>query len=721
MALRLRAVTAWVLSSVLLVPPFLGGPSATAQTAAECMNPAEPTPEDFGPTDISAVTGNRRLSVGLNADATVTVLKWPSPSYYDQIKYRTVDRSEPLMGALPNEGAFIGIARRPGGPEWEFSWLRAWSSSQRFADDDTDEVVTTFKEPNDGLSVTVRDVVAHNRDALVRRVTVTRTPGSPIRDVRVLAFANFNPVFSKSPQQPYQDWCAEGRNDDGGSYDADADAVVSERSGFDESTGRSSSVALTMGFVARSDGHHVGIDSYETGGPGATSAYDDASDGDLTGGALAAGQADAALADDLDLTSHRSASTSVVIAAGATAAQALDRLDAQRGDVAQAAAGKRQWWRRWLSRAPLPRSAPAPVTRLAKRALISMRQATDPSGLIVASIATQPPHGLDWVRNGAFVNRALTEAHHRALVTAHNIRYAELQATSVDRPTGGEATPPGNWSQNFYADGVVGGPIPYAIDQTGLGIWTLWDHYRFIESESYLLSVYDEIQRAAQYLTDLCRDPATGLHCVAPEGDNANPSQTLRGAQAVWLGLDSAARAARTKARLQSAGRQIALQNAERWSARRDEIGDAIDDFFFDADCRCYSENHEIGGTLLWPVGFLERGTRRSDGQARVNQRALTRAISGNVDRGGREAMALLGNAYAWAGTRRIRAVKRGLRWVAAVQTTDRTGLLGDAWMRFPENGPVTTMSAQPHTWNMAAFYLAALRAYGRVRWTDRT
>ena len=43
----------------------------------------------------SPVTGNRRLSVGLNGDATVTVLKWPSPSYYDQIKYRTSDRGEP--------------------------------------------------------------------------------------------------------------------------------------------------------------------------------------------------------------------------------------------------------------------------------------------------------------------------------------------------------------------------------------------------------------------------------------------------------------------------------------------------------------------------------------------------------------------------------------------------------------------------------------------------
>jgi hypothetical protein len=686
------------------------------------MQPAEPTPEDFGPTDITAVTGNRRLSVGLNRDATVTVMKWPSPSYYDQIKYRTVDRSEPLMGALPNEGAFIGIARRAGGQEWEFSWLRDWTSTQHFADDDTDEVVTTFTEGRDGLSVTVRDVVAHERDALVRNITVSRTEASPIRDVRVIAFANFNPVYSKTAQQPYQDWCAEERNDDGGTYDEDADAVVFARSGVDESNGRSSSVALTMGFAGRSDGHQLGLDNYETGGPGGTSAYDDAADGELTGGGIAAGQADAALADDLSLSLARTASTAVVIAAGSTDAQAVDRLEAQRSAVGGAASSKRRWWRRWLSRTVLPRNAPAPVTRLAKRSLISIRQAADERGLIVASIATQPPQGLDWIRNGALINRALDVAGHREMVTPHNIRYSQLQATAVDKPTGGETTPSGNWSQNYYADGVVGGPIPYTIDQTGFGIWTLWDHYKYIKSESYLLSVYEEIQRAAQYLTDVCRDPATGLHCVAPEGDNANPRQTLRGAQAVWLGLDAAARAARTKARIESAGQQIALANAEKWTRRRNEVAEGIHNFFFDSDCRCYTEDHEVGGTLLWPVGLLKRGTPRANAQARVNQRAIKRAMSGNVDRGGREAMALLGNAHVWAGTRKISAVKNGLRWVASIQTTDRTGLLGDSWMIYPvDGGGVTTMNAQPHVWNHAAFYLAALRAYGQKPWSDRT
>jgi hypothetical protein len=89
-------------------------PVEAQQPVNECSDPSTPTPEMSGPTDISAVTGNQRLSVALNEKGTITVLKWPSPSYYDQIKYRTTDRGERFDGALPNEGAFLGLAWRNG-------------------------------------------------------------------------------------------------------------------------------------------------------------------------------------------------------------------------------------------------------------------------------------------------------------------------------------------------------------------------------------------------------------------------------------------------------------------------------------------------------------------------------------------------------------------------------------------------------------------------------
>lgn len=702
-----------VLVGTALMPPAV----TRAQVASECFDPNAPTPETFGPTDITAVTGNGGLSVALNQDATVTVLKWPSPSFYDQVKYRTTDRGERRMGALANEGAFLGIAlKRPGEP-WQFEWLRRWRSKQRFANPDTDEVVTTFRNRGAGVRVKVRDVVSAGSDVLVRAVTVVRMRSSKVRRARVIAFANFNPVFSKTPQAPYDDWCFEENNDDGARYLGRRDAVLHERSGVDSSTGEPSGAALVMAFDGRSDGHQIGADTY-AGNASGESAYDDAADGKLSGNAVASGQTDAALVDQLALTKKRRATTTVLMAAAFSRSEAVSVLRAARSSSATAQRrAKVRWWRRWLRGTSLPRNAPGRVVWMAKRSLITIRQATDRRrSMIVASISTQPPYGLDWVRDGSFINRALDQARNPRQVGAHDVRYSELQATAASQPEGGQPIPPGNWAQNYYADGIVGGPIPYEIDETGLGIWTLWDHYVRTDDQDYLSRVYEAIQRAAHYLSDDpplgCTDPATGLQCPAHEGDNEEQSQTLVGAQAVWLGLDSAAHAAHVR------GTDIADANAMKWATRRDELGAAIDEHFFNEGCRCYTHDHEVGGTFLWPVGYLSYGSTRSDRQAAINWRHIRRVLNGTEERGRYEVKAILGNAHAWAGRRtKMRKVKRALEWMATVAATD-TGLLGEAWMVFPpEGGKVTAMQAQPHATTHALFYLAALKAWGTTRY----
>lgn len=715
------------LVALLISTSFLALPGL-AQTAPECVQ-GSGSPEDHGPTDITAVTGNQRLSVAINAEGTVTVLRWPSPSFYDQIKYRTFDRSEPHMGSLPNEGAFIGIAwREPSDEAWDFLWMRdvlqapGWVVRQRFADDDTDQVVTTYSHRASGLIVTLRDVVAPTRDALVRRISVSRSAVSDPLRVRVFSFANFNPVFSKARRAPYRDWCGEANNDSGAAYDAKTDAVTAQRSGTDDSTGEPSSVAVAMAFSEPSSQYQIGQDTYQAAATG-TSAYDDAQDGELSGVDSAAGQADAALARDLDLTSVRRRSASVVIAAAPDTTAALRHVEQiRKTGAAEAATDKARWWRAWLKPARLPDGAPDPVRRLAKRTLISIRQATDPGGLIVASIATQPSYSLDWIRDGAYVNRALHAAGHPAMVEEHNLRYAALQSTTASSPPGGDATPPGNWAENYYADGVVGGPVPYQIDQTGLGLWTLWDHYVQTKDADYLLEVYEAIQRGAQYLTDVCRDPATGLQCAAPEGDSASPTRTLRGAQAVWLGLDAAARAAKVKAQLDPSGRTIALSNSQKWRARSDEVSDAILDEFYDEACRCFTEDPLVGGTFLWPARAIDYAGKAPGDQARTNWAAIRPALEDSVSVGGMESQTIVGNAFTWTRATDERRIRRALRWVATVPTTNATGLLGAAWSS-PGDGSaadVVTMQGQPHVPSMAMFYLAALKAYGSERWSSK-
>lgn len=710
------------LLALLLGAALLGTPGPVRAQTTDCAGAGEP--EVFGPTDISATSGNQSLSAGLNPKATITVLKWPSPSFYDQVKYRTTDRGEPRFGALPNEGALLGLAWRNGGSNgWEFDWLRQWPSSQRWADDDGDVIVTSFRRAKLGLRVTVRDVVAANEDVLYRQVNVTRTQRSRVRTVRVIGFANFNPVFTKTAQVPHQDWCTEEDNDSGSSYDREADAVVHARSGNDESTTAPSGVALTMGFAGRSEGHSIGADTYE--GANGTSAYDDAKDGRLSGEEAAPGQADAAMLDQLSLSRRRSATTTLLIAAAVTIEESVELLQKARDRSARAVMNaKARWWRTWLEPAALPKDAPRAVRAVAKRSLIVMRQATDPAtrgsepgGLVVASISTQPPLGLDWVRNGAYVNRALHEAGHDEMVARHDIRYAELQAEAGNPPRGGSAaTPAGNWAQNYYADGVAGGPVPYEIDSTGLGVWTLWDHFARTGDRFYLTQrgdVYEAIQRAAQFLTDICRDPTSSLQCASPDGGSTSPRVSLVGAQAVWLGLGAAVRAAN------ELGTPTSETNAVKWAARRAEVGAAIRDRFHDEDCNCFTDDPGVGGTLLWPVGFLRYGTEGANGQAEINFRYVSRAMRGRLGAGGDETKALLGNAFAWGNsTRDLKRVRRGLAWVAEVPTADGTHVLGERWVK--RKGRVTTISGQPHVPTHAMFYVAALKAFGKERYSFR-
>jgi GH15 family glucan-1,4-alpha-glucosidase len=674
-------------------------PPALAQSSSCTNNPA---PEESGPTDINAVTGNGGLTAAVNRKGTLTVLKWPSPSFYDQLEYRTTDRSQDRMGADANDGSFLGIAWRNANPKapWKFSWLRSWQTHQRFVDADSDEILTTHLNRPLGLSVKVRDVVASDVDALLRSVSVSRTEGSSVRTVRLFSFANFNPIVSKTQGEPEADWCDDGGADNGGSYAKGADAIVHTAAGTDQSTGNRSDVALAMGFGSSSDGHSVGVD------PGSSS-YDDSMDAKLANNVSAGGPGDASIFDTLRLTERRTASARVIFAAHRTQAKALEVLKKMRNrSPSEVRRGKSGWWKAWLHNSPLPKGAPKAVVRLAKRSLITVRQAMDDKGLIVTSISTQAPLALDWVRNGAYLNAMLLESRHRGAVEKHNRRYAQLQSNAA-----AGLTPKGNWPTSMFADGVPAGDTPYEIDSTGFGIWTFWEHYRQTKDAQYLADVYDAIRKAADHLRMTpggCVDAATDLQCFAHEEDGAALTQTIVGAQAVWLGLRSAVEAAEVA---MTWGHSPTKRND--WRARKTEIRAAIETEFYDEDCKCYTQNPYTGATLLWPVRMLSPGSPAADRQAEVNWIRIARAMNGKVKESGLDARILLGNVHGWAGRgQKIERVKRALDWLASTRVTDGTGLLGGAWAK--RNGEVIVMRSQPHAWHHAMFYLAALKAYGK-------
>ena len=728
----------------------------------------------YGPTDVNAQSANGSMAVAVNDAGTMSVLRWPRPSFYEQLKYFAEGRdADDEIVVAPNNGAFLGLAVDTG-DGFETTWLRAFDEIEQQYRNDledadvefSDEIVTRYTHDALGLDVRVRDLVARDVDAFLRHVRVARRGSSPVEAAKLLAFENLNLVVGKYPQYPVQDWCLEETNDHRARYVDRLDAVVHDRAGVDQSTGEQSAVAIAVGFDGDSEGHQVGGDAHDPlaepagrGGP-TVDAYDDASTGSLSGNDRYVGQATGALSTTLEFGNGAGgvAEETVIFAAGADETDAATALGTVRDEPFGALReAKEAWIADLLADAPLPnRDAIAEresaadthaMVATAKRALTTLVTTYDPeSGAVVASITTQPPYGEDWPRDGAFFNYVLDLVGRHDWVETRNRWYASLQQQSVDSVREGDVTDPArpsqrtspntlqaNWNMNYYADGVAGGPIPYQIDTTGFTVWTMVDHYEVTGDEAYLRAVWPAIRRAADYLVD-CRDPRNGLQCPNFEDDRpAQPDrQTVNGAIPAWRGLKSAARAARVL------GHDAA---AARYDERRHELGRAIDGVLYDAEAGCYGcdRNGFPYGETTWPLGFTPYTDPKTGAlcdrpqvdnpfdhpriQAHLTRdgetipKLLAEPEAGETDDGGYDSKALIPLAKARrdeAEPRSLSRVRAAIRWVGTRHATEDTHVMGEFWRIFGEGDDreVESIQGQPHIWEQVLYYLAILEAY---------
>jgi hypothetical protein len=112
--------TRYAITAALLL--FAGSVPANAQTGIDAQENV------FGATNINAVVGHGGLTAGISRDGDVTVLSWPSPSYNDQLAYRSSHaldaRSQPRFGALEGAGLFLGLRCDLTGGGTKITWLR---------------------------------------------------------------------------------------------------------------------------------------------------------------------------------------------------------------------------------------------------------------------------------------------------------------------------------------------------------------------------------------------------------------------------------------------------------------------------------------------------------------------------------------------------------------------------------------------------------------------
>lgn len=188
----------------------------------------------YGATNIHAVTGHGRMSVGVSSTGDLTVLTWPSPSYSDQLAYVTSNafdaRQQPRFGAVEQAGSFLGLYVDVGA-DFVLTWLRdssSWSVEQDYGADDGPNVHTRFVNGTLGLHVTLVDAVAPNSDLFVRHAEIVRDGDSPVERAWLVTYANLSPVppSSRVPELPIADWVYDGRNDFAALWDASNRAIV---------------------------------------------------------------------------------------------------------------------------------------------------------------------------------------------------------------------------------------------------------------------------------------------------------------------------------------------------------------------------------------------------------------------------------------------------------------------------------------------------------------
>lgn len=595
----------------------------------------------YGATNINAETGNGGLSAGISKHGTITVLRWPSPSYYDQLNYKTATqgltlsssaRTLPHFGAADNMGSFAGISFTAGMPVTGMVWLRdpAFTTQQLYVSPDADIVETQYTSAANGIKVVQYDLVLPGRDVLVRHYEITDIGTAPIGSMDFVYYENLAPCLKKTIYLPVDDWIDDSQNDYACVYDPVRNELVHFMPGdgdfshvstlFAGTPDQTSVEAFLSGIAGLPDGVYAVIgfdftpDGYQVGSDATTlcpagrgtaiasvpeDAYVAASSGTLPGSLAAQCQANAAVSRRFSLGVNGTQSFNVYFSFAKNYRTAKANLDYAMGFGWQSLFDSTEtWWKQWLSAARLPDTTDQTVLNFVKRTLISIRLATDnSSGAIVASVSTQPPYAEDWPRDGSFINYALDVAGYHDMVTKHDLFYAQVQRKAVS-----SAGPAGSFDMNFYADGMPGGPIPFEIDETGLAVWTMWVHTSFLgsvcERVHYMQQVWPAIKLGTQALVD-CKDASNGLQCYANEDDNVNQTQGLQGAITTWLGIESGIQAAR----YMGDG-----TDEQSWQARADELKGAILANFYTPATQ-YTNNTGAASWAIWPASFLTSDT----------------------------------------------------------------------------------------------------------------
>jgi len=135
------------------------------------------------------------------------------------------------------------------------------------------------------------------------------------------------------------------------------------------------------------------------------------------------------------------------------------------------------------------------INKLFKRSLLVLKLLNDKeSGTFIASPEFDPyyeqsgGYGYCWPRDSVFTAWALSLAGYRS--TAENFYYFGAEVQRKD----------GLWSQRYYTTGITAPCWGDQLDETGIMLWGIRQHYLTTGNYNFLLKMWDNVKKAAEAL-----------------------------------------------------------------------------------------------------------------------------------------------------------------------------------------------------------------------------
>jgi glucoamylase len=404
-----------------------------------------------------AVIGNSQMLATIGKQGELRHLFWP-----------TIDYPQHILGSLP--GIFYSNKKAS-----EFRWLTdfPWERKQEYVEN-TNILVTVFKNSEAGLRITTTDFVLPDADVLIRHFSFRNTSMDDI----FLRFFYYNDLA-----------ISETDIDDVAYYLQEHDVVIHYKRNF----------YFLYGGTKKSSGHQCGVH-----GEG-SDAFKDVYDSELSGGSLVLYDGTRAVNSCLSwdigiLQSGQEKDLTVFVAMGSNEQEVLKLLDENRRTKFEVLLKRTEdYWKTWINDFKRDLGDKA-VNRMVKRSLLVLKLLSDKNhGGIVAAPCMEPEYRFCWPRDATFVAYALDRCgFHR-----EPKRFYKWCKRAQE--------PEGGLYQRYYIEAKIRGPCwSSQIDEIATVIWGMGKHFDLTKDRGFLKSLWSTIKKAAGFMCEEI-NPKTNL------------------------------------------------------------------------------------------------------------------------------------------------------------------------------------------------------------------